>query len=334
MAQVGDGVFTLADYAKTLDPDGTTARVINLMSKTNHIHKDMLWREANGRTGHRTTILTGLPSITWRMLYGGAQPSKATRMQVTDTMGIALGISKVDKDLAELNPGGISAFRLQEDKPYLESMNQEVASGLFYFNTDVTPEKFLGLSSRYPYSDSPNVINNGGSGSDCTSIWLVVWGADTVHGIFPRGSQAGIEHKDVSGGTPDLLTADDGSGQFPGFQSYYQWKPGLTVRDWRYVVRIANVESDPAAASNTFDPTTLVAAYHKIPEGGFAQGRPVIYCNANVMTQIDNWNLASANRLFTHEEDAFGDPVTKFWKIPIRRCDALLNTETAIGATP
>jgi len=211
-------------------------------------------------------------------------------------------------------------------------MNQDVAGGMFYYDTDLDPEKFLGLAARYPYSDAPNVINAGGSGSDVTSIWLVVWGDDTVHCIFPKGSKAGIETRDLGKGEPILVDDDQTpAGQYLAYVTHYKWDVGLSVRDWRYVVRICNIETALEAA-NSFKHKHLIEAYNMIPN--FKMGRAAIYCNKTIKTQMDLAAADSSNRIFTMSKDAFGNPVTEFFGIPVRKVDQILDTETALTATP
>ena len=328
MATVGDTLWTLADWAKLLDPDGKPAKVIDILSQKNPVLKDALFLEGNLATGHRTTVLTGLPSVTWRKLNRGVQPSKFTTVQVDDTIGLAEVHSKADEEIVKLN-GGTAEARLREDKPYINALNNEVNSGFYYFDTDVAPEKFLGLAARYPYSDAPNVIDNGGSGSDVTSIWLVVWGEETVHMIFPKGSKAGIESRDVGNGKSILVNDDQSpAGQFLAFVTQYKWKVGLVVRDWRYIVRICNIET--TGTTNTFDHTKLIEAYNMIPDIESEGLKPVIYCNKTIKTRMDIAAADSSNRIFTQTEDAFGRPVTKFFGIPVRKDDNILDTETAL----
>jgi len=184
---------TLLDLAKMLDPDGKVATIVELLNETNEILDDMTWMEGNLPTGHRTTIRTGIPEPTWRKLYGGVQPNKGTTVQVTDSCGMMEAYAEVDKALADLNDA-TAAFRLSEDRVHLEGMNQSLADALFYASEATTPEKFTGLAPRYnstSAANGENIIKGGSSDTDNTSIWLVVWGPQTVHGIIPKGSKAG-----------------------------------------------------------------------------------------------------------------------------------------------
>lgn len=210
MAVKGVNALTLADWAKRTDPNGKVDKIVELLSQTNEILTDMMFVEGNLPTGHRTTVQSGLPSATWRLLNYGVQPSKSTTVQVTDTCGMLETYAEVDKSLANLN-GNTAEFRLSEDRAFIEGMNQQMAQTLFYGDTSVNPQQFMGLSSRYSSKSAgngQNIIDAGGTGTDNTSIWLVVWGENTVHGIFPKGQKAGLQTQNL--GEQTLTDASGG----------------------------------------------------------------------------------------------------------------------------
>jgi hypothetical protein len=233
---------TLLDLAKRLDPNGKIDAIAELLSQTNEVLEDMTWVEGNLPTGHRSTIRTGLPTPTWRKLYGGVQPQRSTTVQVTDSCGMLEAYAEVDKALADL-AGNTDAFRLSEDRAFIEGMNQKFASTLFYGNETTEPEAFTGLAPRFnslSAANAENIIVGGGSGADNNSIWLVVWGPNTVHGIIPKGSKAGLQVEDK--GQVTIENVDGASGRMEGYRTHYRWDCGLTVRDWRYIVRIPNID--------------------------------------------------------------------------------------------
>jgi hypothetical protein len=220
---------TLLDLAKITDPDGSIATVIEILNQTNEILDDMSWVEGNLPTGHRTTIRTGLPDPTWRKMYGGVQPNKGRTAQITDNTGMLEAYAEVDKALADLN-GNTSAFRLSEDRAHLEGMNQRMASTLFYGSEIVTPESFTGLAPRFNSTTAPNgenIILGGSVGgqTDNLSIWLVVWGPNTVHGIIPKGSQAGFQMQDK--GQVTIENVDGAGGRMEAYRTHYRWDAGL-----------------------------------------------------------------------------------------------------------
>jgi len=326
------GALNLMDWGKRLDPNGKVPTIIELLSQTNEMLDDMLWMEGNLPTGHRTTVRTGLPSVYWRMLNGGVAPSKSTTAQVDEGAGMLEAWSSVDKDLAELN-GNVKAFRLSEAKAYIEAMNQEMAQTLFYGNRGTAPEEFLGLAARYSdptATNGSNVIDAGASGSDNTSIWLVGWGANSVYGIFPKGSIAGLKHDNYGEVTVEV-TAGIAGNRMRAFQDRWQWKAGIALKDWRYVVRIPNIDiSQLIAKSSAADLIELmIKAIHRLPT--MRMGKPVFYMNRTVFQMLDiqrRDDVISGGGLSYEKVD--GVLQASFRGIPIRICDALLDTENPV----
>jgi hypothetical protein len=205
-------------------------------------------------------------------------------------------------------------------------MNQAFATTLFYGDTDLEPEKFLGLSPRYPYKNSPNVVDFGDEGEACASIWLVVWGDNTVHAAFPKGSKAGVSHQDLG----EVTLEDENGGLYQGYRTHYKWEAGLVVRDWRYVVRICNIDTTDFTSDEIIK--AMIKAMHKIPS--LKMGNPCWYMNKTIMTALDIEAAYKTNVFFQVTEDPGGEMVTRFRKIPIRQVDVLKDDETALIATP
>lgn len=331
--------LTLADWAKRLDPDGKVASVAMLLSNTNEILLDAMFVEGNLPTGHRVTILTGLPTVYWRALNRGVPPSKSTTAQVDETIGMLEAYSEVDVELANLN-GNTAAFRLSEDKPFVESMNQVQAQTMFYGNPKSDPLQYLGFAARYSAisgaANALNVMDAGGTASVNTSVWLVVWGDNTVFCTFPKGSQAGLTTKDL--GEHTLLDAS--GGRYQGYRTHYQWKNGLVVKDWRYVVRIANIDTnDLRTQSGTQAPTAATAiinlmaqALYRIPniklgKAAFYMDRTV-HAGMAVAAMNKNQNVLSIQEGLT--EFGMPDRWLSFLGVPLRKVDMLLNTEARV----
>jgi hypothetical protein len=349
MAVIGTNALTFADWASRYGADTNVGAIIELLSQNNEIMYDMLTMEGNLVTGHKTTVRTGLPTPTWRLLNYGVQPSKSTTAPITDTCGNLEAFTQVDKDLADLN-GDTARFRLSETAAELEAMSQNMASTLIYGNTSVNPERFMGLTPRYntltttTAQTAYNVLGAGGTGSDNTSIWIVTWGDRTTHGIFPKGKKAGLSHQDM--GIWPVADGQTPTGYYMAYRDHYKWELGLTVRDWRYNVRICNIDvSDlnTTAAANLI--TLLTRAVYRLPttspmvtnnqrsdaptiQGNM--GRTVIYCNRVVKTYLDLQAQNKSNVLLQLQQWD-GMNVLTFRGIPIRTVDAILNNETLVS---
>ena len=321
---------TLLDVSKRLDPDGSIDSIVEMLAQENEILQDMTFLEGNLPTGHKTTVRTGLPAPTWRKLYGGVQPSKSTTAQVTDACGMLEAYAEVDKALADLN-GNTAAFRLSEDSAHIEGMSQEMASTLFYGDAS-KPEEFIGLAPRFNSLSAENADNivNGGSAlgqTDNTSIWLCVWGPNTGHGIYPKGSKAGLQMTDK--GQVTIENVDGAGGRMEGYRTHYRWDSGLSIRDWRYFVRIPNIDvSELDTAANTKNLITLmVQASERIPS--FGKGRACWYVNRRIREKLRIGILEKIAGNLSWET-VEGKRVMTFDDIPVRRTDALINTEARV----
>jgi hypothetical protein len=339
------GAVTLLDMAKAVDPEGKIAKVAELLSQTNEVLTDMPWFEGNLPTGHRGTIRTGLPTPIWRKLYQGVPPSKSLRATVDDACGILEDRNEIDKDVADLN-GNSAEFRLDEGQATVEGINQAMAQALIYGDASLNPEQFNGLSVRYNTINTStsevakNVISGGGSGN-CTSVWLIVWGKNTVHGIYPKGSMAGLDHQDLG----EIDAFDGSNNRYRAYADVWKWKCGLHVKDWRYIVRISNISMTDLLAQSgtqlntaaTWLPKLMVKALSRIPFKGM--GNAAFYCSRSVKAMLavgalDKSQAALAIQPAVSQygelSPGFAQTDLTFLGVPIRTVDRILETETAL----
>jgi hypothetical protein len=348
MATIGGTALTLADWAKRVNDDNKTITIVEMLSQVNEILDDMLWVEGNLPTGHKTTVRTGLPSATWRLLNYGVPNAKSTTAQIIDTVGNLETYAVIDKDLADLN-GNTAEFRMSEVAAFLEGMSQQVATTIFYGNVTTNPERFMGLAPRYntvttaTAQTAVNVIDAGGTGSTNTSIWIICWGPNTLHGIFPKGKISGLRHTDMG----EWPVQDANTNTYQAYRDHFKWECGLTVRDWRYAVRIANI--DVTQLSGGTPPNlinAMIRGLYRLPttpagigstvdksdaptiQGGNG-GRVVIYCNRVIRTYLDIQATNKTNVLLQMNQFD-GKMVTTFRGVPIKTCDAILNTESRL----
>lgn len=340
----------LVDWARRTDPDGEIAIIAEMLSQCNEVMKDMIWQEGNLPLGHKTTVRTGLPQGVWRAANQGVPSSKTLTAQFQDSIGELVDYSIVDKSLAELN-GNVAKFRYSEDMGHVEGLSQQVASALFYMNEATTPTAFTGLSPRYNTTSTStaksaaNVLNGGGSSNSNLSIWLVGWGDNTTFGIFPKGSQAGLVYKDLG----DVVPAYDSNGnRFEAYTSYFVFKLGLCVKDWRYNVRIANIDTTTAGLQGVSPPDLFALMSRAVVRLPTASRRlsgitesdaptdpvpgimPAWYVNRTGREYMDIQAIRDRNVLLSSKDYA-GDPVVMFRDTPIRVVDALTNTEATVS---
>ena len=329
--------LSLLDVARRLDPDGSAAIIAEVLSQKNEVLDDIPFVEGNTETGIKTTVRSALPTATWRSLNQGVKRTKSTSKQIIENCGMLEAYSDVDKSLARM-ARDVNAFRFQEDKGHIEGMNQQMAEALFYGDTTLYPDRFVGIAPRY-YSlattlNCYNQIIDAGGSTTLTSIYLVGWGNDTVHGIFPRGSKAGLEQQDLG----EVTVLDASGDPYQGYRTHFKWDIGLCVRDYRYIVRIANIDVTAlATAGDTSDTSAnlikfMCQAMDLIPTGS----KMVFYARQSVASMLRVKFLSKSNNWITMDtlQGAGGimRPGLQFMGIPVRRVDQLSIAETRITA--
>ena len=347
MATLSTSAYTLADLAKNMTPEGGIADVAEVLSQRNEILEDMLWMEGNLPTGHMDTVRTTLPTPTWRRLGQGVDPTKTGEAQVTDVVGEQTTYAQIDISLANLN-GNSARWRATQNKGYLEGLAQDMAAQLFYANNALNPEKPQGFAPRYASLSTStsqtanNVITGGGStASQESSIWLIGWADDTVRGIYPKGSQAGLQNRDLG----EQAAFDANSKRFQAYITQYVWKAGLSVKDWRYIVRIPNIDtSSNAGGLKSTTPPDLVdlvdQAIARIPN--LSNCRPALYMNRTVKRYFNKQrnrgvqtsstvNLTTIRDVSTDGQRGVIKRFEDYDGIPLRIVDQILNTEAVVS---
>lgn len=334
MATIGNSYLNLIDIYKRTDKNGSITPVIEALHTLNPLMEDAVAIECNQGTKHLSTIRTGLPAVTWGRLYQGIPQSKSTTQQVEDTTGFVEGRSSVDERLLNISKNP-AAVRMSEAQPFLESMAQEVQTNFFYSDTASTPERFKGLGARYNSLSMPNVINGAGAGSDNMSVWFVTWGERQTALLYPDGTKAGIDRIDRG----SQQQADDLSNYYFAKVEEFRQNVGVTVGDWRYNARIANIDVSDLLAG-TVDPYALLRKAYwklqgrrnkKLDNGGMISlGRTVIYANRDFMQALDG-ATTNANKVLLTPTEVEGKEVLTYRGLPLRETDALVNTETLVA---
>ena len=338
MATIGT-LKTLVDWTKDLDPDGATAAVAELLSQKNGMVNTMLWKEGNLPTGERMTQRTGLPTAYWRLINQGVPPSKATSAQVDVACGMLSQRSEIDRKIVELN-GNTANYRLLEADSHMESMAQEFSSTTFY-GTAANPEEFVGLTPQFDdlsASNGKNIISGGGS-TNLTSVWLIGWGDNSVYGVFPKGSMAGLQREDL--GIIDAFDDNTPAGRFRAYAEVFEWDGAIAVKDWRYAVRVANIDTvELAAGTGTQASTARTNLMYQMDLAAstlhsLSGVRPVYYANRTALAYLRHLGLDKSNNAVTVEEalNQFGDTihVVRYCGIPVELDDAITNAETQVS---
>lgn len=332
---------TLLDVMRSLDPSGKIAKVAKVLQQYNKMLDDIPWVEGNLSTGNQTTVQTSKAAPSKRALNAGVVPTKSTVGQINDACSILENRNMIDVNVAGLN-GNSEGFRFQQDSMMMEGFSDSLATDLIYGDASTDPNSFNGFASRYftlgtTWTTSSQIIDAGGTGIDNTSIWLVGWGEGKVSGIYPKGSKAGLQYEDR--GIQDILTNTTTGAYMRAYVSWMQWMVGLAVNDYRYVVRIANIDvSNLNTASDSSDTSANIMKYMSkamdlLPDDG--NSRPAFYMSRNTKSILrvkmqDKSNLHLQVQDLVAPQGITRRPELTFQGIPVRRMDTILETESQI----
>lgn len=349
MSTLSAGALTYSEWALRHDHSGRLSVLVNMMSQANEMLDDMLAVECQSGNAFEFTQVIRLPTPTRRAYNQGVSRTLAGTSKQVLTCEEYGDVIQMDASLARLG-GNLAELRSGETMIHAQAMSQSVASDLIYGNRGTDPSQITGLANIYntvSTATSPiagNVIDAGGTGSDNCSIWLIFWGPKQIHTIFPKGLPTGIQMMDLNQGAP-VMVYDANGNPYPAYQNWLQWNIGLAVHDWRYAVRICNIDvSDLSGATPANLINALIRAVERPPitPVGVAEvqtsdsapdrletGRAAFYCNRTARTWLRIQATNKANVLLNVEQWG-GRPVTTFSGIPIRTMDSLLNTEARV----
>ena len=330
MPTIGNTYAGLIDLYRQTDREGNAVPVLEILARSNNMIADAIVGECNQGASHLTTVRSGLPDGTWRRLYQGVQPTKGTTTQVKDATGMLVAWSELDAQLVDLarNP---QQFRLNEATAKLQRLSQQVAETLLYGDASLQPERFTGLAPRFNDFDAGNgnqLVHGGAtSGNGNTSIWFVTWGENTCHMLYPEGTMAGIKREDKG-----KCVKEAADGLYDVYRESFTWHCGLTVRDWRAIsrvcnIRVADLRANAASGADLVD--LMIDAYYRLDNPGMLGGKTVVYCSRNIASFLHKQAAHRANNTLTLENFE-GRPVLTFLGHPVRREDAILETEAVV----
>ena len=343
MATIASGVPTLLDVVGEISPDGSAYDTAEVLTQHDPILEDMTWMAGNLLTGHRDSVRTVLPEPTFRKINQGVPYTKGATAQIEESCAMLEDFSKCDRELAILS-GNVNGYRLKQAKPHQIGMAHKFARTLFYGNDNIDTASFTGLAPRYATGNvaisntAEYVINAGGSGTGLRSVWLIGWSHDTITGIYPKNTTGGLHHEDATpatgggDGEPSAGVLFDSNGlPFMGYQDHWVWRCGLLVKDYRYAVRIANIDLDTlvkdpdGAGADLAD--LMVQALERIES---ANGVSLCFYAPREIMSFLRRQIIHKKSAFLSWDEVAGKAIMRFGEAPVKRVDALNVEETAV----
>lgn len=340
MAAKGLELLTLADAAK--GKGKMIGKIIEVFQQQNAMLKDMPYTVMNEGTIHKETIRSGLPEVYYRKANQAIPASKSTTEERSYTGTHFESKSQIDRAVAERGGMDMVGYnRWVQATGHLQAHANELAALSIYGSPAQSNLKTAGFFDIFSTLDptvetSKQIIDAGGTGSDNTSILKVHWGENANFGVYPAGCTAGVVRKDHSEGGKQVqihgLDVNGNAGTFWGYEEEFMTDHGLVVKDYRQAARIANIDvSDLVAGSGADLIELMINADYKIDNKENGQG--VWYVNRTIEAHLHKQALtkvgAGAGLTFANYQ---GEQVLMFLGAPVRRMDALLDSEARVVA--
>jgi len=341
MAAVGSALLTLADVAKS--KNRKIGGVAEVLVKHDPMLNDIPYYPMNEGTIHKEEIRSSLPAVYYRKANQPIPTSKSVSEERTFSSAHFESKSQIDKMVA--CRGGLDRVaynRWNQAQGHIQAMAQEHATLMIYGSPISSNQKspgFFDILSTLATTEPTyrQIVDAGGTGSDNTSILLVVWGERSVFGVYPEGTTMGLKRDDMSanGSLVQIygLDVNNAAGTFWGYEEDFSIDHGLVVKDYRQIARVANIDvSDLVAGTGADVIDTMISAAYKIDS--LENGTPVWYMNRTIEAHLHKQALtkvgAGAGLSFENFE---GKRILTFLGIPIRRSDSILTSESAVTTT-
>jgi hypothetical protein len=323
--------MNIVQLAKRMDGDGSMLyKIAEVVAKHDEAMNDAIWVESNRTASHVTSVRETQPSGTLRQINKGVSPTLSQVGQDVDYIGFIEDMSMVDDRLIRLAPKGQKqAVRSDEDIAHLKGLSETTSSYMFYGDRTVTPGAFDGFAVRRNRTGLPGVFNMAGStAATNTSIFLVTWGKEYTHLIYPRGSKIGLAKEDF--GLQVISDPNNAGAYLPMWTSWFYFDLGVVTRYPRGLARVVNINY--AETMTNLQPLfdRMIEAINYAPNRG-REGNLVAYMNEDMFNIFDRlaFDKTVPN---VYSTDSGGVRQTYFRGVPLRRSDLISGSEPIVPA--
>ena len=336
------------------------SRIIEQAGQMNPMLEDGPALPCNRGTSHETTVRTGLPSGIWGMLYQGIPEDKSEVQNFRHTPGYLEGAIQVDRkvvDEVENNPAyasmsgdaranaiGMERTRIMQDElgAYAQGLSIQAADALLYGDQKINPKGITGFMPFFNTTSGQNgsqIVDAGGMGADNTSMMMITWHETTCHFIYPSGgkNRAGFTASPVEKTFAyDKISEATGVGtRYDTYRQKVRWDLGLTPKDWRYIVRLANIDvsalmSDGRAENPTVNLINLMdSGYYRHHARRADVGKTCWYGGTTIIEYLDYQARNTPKNLWLsfQQTGVNADEVLMHRRRPIKESDAFRHTE-------
>lgn len=338
MAALNSGLVSLLDVAKSKDKQ--IGKVAEVLLQSNPILAHIPYMEMNEGTIHKENLRSNLPAVYYRKAN---QPIPASKTQLEERSFTAAHFeSKSQMDKMVASRGGkdrINFNRWNQAQGHIQAMAIEHADLLFYGSPSDDARKVAGFADVYSTLSaseptSKQIVSAGGAGSDNTSIYFVDWSEQTIFGVYPAGTTAGLKRTAKEDVQIIGTTESGATGTFWGYEEGFEIDHGLVIKDYRAAARVCNIDISDLKAGGVSAADLLklmTRAHYRIP-AAVKTGKGYVYMNSTIASFLHEQALekvgAGGGLNFQNYQ---GEPVMTFLGRQVVVVDALLNTEAVVS---
>ena len=330
--QSWDAQYTAQDTLKALGPDGQLMDFANTLDERLPILADAQFYPANDAMSHRDLREVSLPTPQVVALGDGWASSKNEFSPYTEGMGIYKDRIQVAKDITKISPNP-GRERSKREARHMEGFNQGVSNDLLNSTNVTDPEKIRGLTLRYPTLATNGVYNVGGSGSALTSAWMIQWGEDLTHLIYPKNHPhigVNIEDMGLQFVTTETPTGGSATGSIKKRWDYVtelEWWLGWNIKDQRSTKRVCNIPTNLYSGGLT---DTLIKKIIEARNAYRTSGTVFVYVSETTYNALDFLAMDKNNVRYSND-NPWGREIMMIRDMPIRKWDSITDTETALA---
>lgn len=311
-------VPTLLDVLKLNGTD----QVVGLVDENIRYNPEMeviAARSISG-TSYTTSVVTGDPSVGFRLANEGITPSKAEFRNGLHQCFILSGRVEVDRAVADAYERGAAAFEMIQASRTMKSVLAKVGSQTFY-GTSADSKGFAGLKAAVPFgtsTTSPFFLDaTGTTASTASSVYMIVAGTQDVNFILGNNAELSLSP------FRDETIYDANSLAIPGRVADFTGWIGLQVASKYSVVRIGNITADSGKGVTD---ALLQDALELFPSGVMPTH---IFMSRRSRRQLQKSRTVT---LFGQGTNRPSQPLhaplpTEFEGVPIIATDSILNTD-------
>lgn len=333
MATIGgaNSLMPLNELANRLDRSGGTAELAFQFMEKNQFIEVLPFTKSSHETHHEFVKTLSIPAGTWTAVNEGVPIEGSRTKPEKEYMGTLESYSQIDvRAFRGMKKSAAAAIRLQEDKAFMTGMGLTISEALFYTSHGINTKSFDGLFTRPTLNQlsSDQVINSGASSGDVMSILVAELGDETMYGVIPKGTKAGIETEDL-GREPKY---DDSGNRFDVYTTHFLWDLGLVLKDDRAAVRIANISDavvNDADDNGGLNEEDILDALSFLPNMG--QKNSYIFLNRRTLRHLQSVAKDRVNVTYTPNNQFGRKWITDYMGTGIKVDERLLTTESVIS---